>query len=167
MWGIGYSLTWVAKWTLATGITGINYFSDAAGEAQYRMLGNETWVLNRRAAIGANLLKFLTPENIVISLILTVVLIILVLLSRQSVKGLLRPAPIFLVALYPYIRFFVLGNHSQFHSFFTYRSQIFTAFIGLAYLSHFVDFNRIKETFAKLFKKNKKEILPVQDGEEK
>ena len=161
MWGLGYFLTWIAKWTLATLITGNNIFSDASREATYRMIGNENWPLNRIVAYGANILQFATLGNAIISLIIIVVLTVLIVIGRRKFKNMLKPWPVIIVAAYPYFWYFVFSNHSQYHYFFTYRSQIASVFIVFAFLSNAVDMERVKAVFSKLFKKkNASEPLP-------
>ncbi len=155
MWGIGYALTWVTKWALATAMTGVNIFGNASGEAAYRMFGNEAFPLDRKLMYWVNVFKFLTPENLAIAAVLVSTLIILIILSRKPFKNLLKALPVFLMAIAPYVWYYVFANHSQFHSFFTYRSQMLSVFIGFAFLASAVDFDRIKALFSKLFKKKK------------
>ena len=169
MWGLGYAFTWISKWALGTWITGVNIFDNAAGETMYRMMGNEKWPLDRKMTYWVNVFQFLTKENLIIAAILIIVLVALIIIGRKKFKQILKPLPIFIVAMYPYAWYFVFSNHSQYHSFFTYRSQMMSVFIGFAFLAQAVDMERVKVFFSSLFKKKKEKSLLPEDkkGKEK
>lgn len=133
-WGLGYVLTWVAKWILATLILGENVLSDALEQAAYRSLGgNDQGVFSGIIlAVRKNLGALLMDRN---GIILAVVLICSVLIflfwtfrSKNSGKALL---PIALISLYPYIWYCILAQHSIQHAYFTYKAQMITLWVIL------------------------------------
>ena len=69
-------------------------------------------------------------------MVVLLVLIILILVKKlKDKKTIAASLPIGLVALYPYIWYLVMSNHSQIHYWYTYRNQVLTLFAGLIFLA--------------------------------
>lgn len=115
LWGLGFALTFVTKWALATLVLGYNVFADAYDTSLYR-LGVEDFT--RWDAVSRNF-KMLNLPMIVIA---ALALIILMVVRRSGFHW--KKALLFLlVGLAPYVWYLVLSNHSYLHWWFTYRLQ--------------------------------------------
>ena len=115
LWGLGFALTFVTKWALATLVLGYNVFADAFDTSLYR-LGVEDFT--RWDAVSRNF-KVLNLPMIVIA---ALVLIILMVIRRSKFQW--RKALLFLlIGLAPYVWYLALSNHSYLHWWFTYRLQ--------------------------------------------
>ena len=141
-WGLGYALTWVAKWGIATGVLGVRYFWRTMSVVQYRLEGSEDEPLDRIGTLQKNLKAWLNiRDNGMISwskvviVILVVALVLLIWKKAKDMKTILAYLPMLLVAVYPYIWYLVMSNHSQIHYWYTYRNQVLTLFGGLIFLA--------------------------------
>ena len=115
LWGVGFALTFVAKWALATLILGENIFANAFNVGLYR-IGVEDFT--RWDAVSSNFNMLLLP----MVLLLALSFIILMLVRRLKFNW--KKAVLYLlIGLTPYVWFFVLSNHSYVHWWFTYRLQ--------------------------------------------
>ena len=119
LWGLGFALTFVTKWALATLIVGYNVFTDAFDMGLYR-LGVEDFT--RWDAVSSNF-KML---NLPMVLVLTLFFVILIIVRRPKLSW--KKAVLYLIiGLAPYLWYLVLSNHSYLHRWFTYRLQSITA----------------------------------------
>ena len=134
-WGLGYALTWIAKWGIATVVLGVRYFWRTMSVVQYRLEGSEEEPLDRIGTLQKNLKAWMNVQDngiiswskVVIVLLLIVIVLILVRKLKDQ-KTVLASLPIGIVALYPYIWYLVMSNHSQIHYWYTYRAQVLTMF---------------------------------------
>ena len=118
LWGLGFALTFVTKWALATLILGQNIFADAYEVSLYRM---ETDEFTRWDAVTKNLEML----NWWIVGVVAFVLLIFNLVKTRRFN--FKKAILFLiVGLMPYVWYFILSNHSYLHWWFTYRLQAIT-----------------------------------------
>lgn len=118
IWGLGFSLTFAAKWTLATLILGQNIFADAYGVSLYRMEADE---FSRWDAIVKNF----DMINLWILGIAAVLLVVFNILRHKQFND--KKAVLFVfIGLMPYVWYFILSNHSYLHWWFTYRLQTVT-----------------------------------------
>lgn len=134
-WGLGYALTWIAKWTIAVVMLGMESFWQTMSVAQYRLQGSEEDPLDRLWMIRRNLKAWMNvQDNGVISwskvvMLLFVMMLILVLWKKLNDRRTICAClPILFVAAYPYIWYMVMANHSQIHFWYTYRAQLVTLF---------------------------------------
>jgi hypothetical protein len=115
LWGLGFALTFVAKWVLGTLILGHNVFADAFDMGLYR-LGVEDFT--RWDAISRNFKMLNLP------MILVLMLCFISLLVTRHAKCNWKKSVLFLLlGLTPYVWYFVFSNHSYLHWWFTYRLQ--------------------------------------------
>ncbi len=140
-WGMGYALTWIAKWILAAAILGIRYFWRTMAVVQYRLQGSEEDPLDRIGTIQRNLKAWLNVQDggiITWSKVAILIFVVALLLAAWRKLKEKREAaaylPILFVALYPYIWYLVMSNHSQIHFWYTYRAQIVALFGGLMFI---------------------------------
>ena len=141
-WGIGYALTWVTKWLIATVVLGVRYFWRTMDVVKFRLEGNEEYPLDRIGTIRKNLKSWLNIQDDgviswskVVILIVIVALILIIWKKLKDIKTLSAYVPILFVALYPYIWYLVMSNHSQIHHWYTYRAQLVTLFGGLIFIA--------------------------------
>lgn len=141
-WGVGYALTWIAKWGITTVVLGVRYFIRNLSVIEYRLNGSEEEPLDRIGTLQKNLKAWLNiRDNGMISwskvviVILVVALVLLIWKKAKDMKTILAYLPMLLVAVYPYIWYLVMSNHSQIHYWYTYRNQVLTLFGGLIFLA--------------------------------
>ncbi len=140
-WGVGYALTWIAKWGITTVVLGVRYFIRNLSVIEYRLNGSEEEPLDRIGTLQKNLKAWLNiRDNGMISwskvviVIAVIALILLIWKKAKDMKTILAYLPMLLVAAYPYIWYLVMSNHSQIHYWYTYRNQVLTLFAGLIFL---------------------------------
>ena len=115
LWGLGFALTFVAKWALATLILGQNIFADAFEVSLYRM---EVDDFTRWDAVAKNLgmLHWWIVGLAAVALIAFNV-------TRHRKFNYRKAVLFLLIALMPFVWYFILSNHSYLHWWFTYRLQ--------------------------------------------
>lgn len=137
-WGFGYFGCWGMKWLIASPILGRNVIEEAMSSMIYRTVktyhtqaGYDTGSLR---AIAMNIFAILPPGitsadwKWFFGIILIVVLVLLVIfvkfhVGRQELKAII---PFLAVAVYPYIWFTVIAQHTSIHYIFTYRIELMT-----------------------------------------
>lgn len=134
-WGVGYALTWIAKWGITTIILGVRYFWRTMSVVQYRLAGSEEEPLDRIGTIRRNLKAWMNVQDgglitwsKVALLILVIFLILAIWKKLRDRRTVCACFPILFVAAYPYIWYVVMANHSQIHYWYTYRAQIVTLY---------------------------------------
>ena len=123
-WGMGYALSWFAKWALLDLIYHKNIFDIVFNQINYRTVGEgdisffEVIKLNYRYVIGGT----------IILLLAIYIYTMTKLLSNYKLKIELnkKAVPFLIIAFIPFIWYFVLQSHSYFHSYFTYRNLVLT-----------------------------------------
>lgn len=150
-WGIGYGITWLSKWLLASLVLRKNILADAFRTIIFRTEGDKNVPLNR-IYMYENNINTMFNKFYVVLIACTIILTIIILIkerehtiSRISLNSLY----ILLMVVYPYIWYTVLAGHSQVHYWFTYRLQIIAVFSLLSFLSYII---------SSLFNSKKKEI---------
>ena len=162
-WGVGYAMTWISKWVIASLVTPNNLIKEGFNQVIYRSSGNMSAdeggiKLDRVHAISKNLKMLISPFErhsqlllVVVSVIIFLVLIIFYKRKNINWSYILN---IFMVSLLPFVWYIIVGNHSQVHYWFTYRSLAITIF-GIFYIALYViDFERILSSIKKNFAKN-------------
>lgn len=118
LWGLGFALTFVTKWALATLVLGQNIFSDAYEVSLYRMEADE---FTRWDAVVKNVEML----NWWMVGIMAVAMLVFSLFRRG--KFIYKKILLFLIiALMPYVWYLILSNHSYLHWWFTFRLQAVT-----------------------------------------
>lgn len=141
-WGLGYALTWIAKWGITTVVLGVRYFWRTMSVVQYRLEGSEDEPLDRIGTIRKNLKAWLNVQDEgliswskVVLLILIIAVILMIWKKLKDRKTISAYLPILFVAAYPYIWYLVMSNHSQIHYWYTYRAQLVALFGVLIFIS--------------------------------
>ncbi len=140
-WGLGYALTWIAKWGITVVVLGVRYFWRTMSVVQYRLQGSEEEPLDRIGTIRRNLKAWMNVQDggvitwsKVVLVLLVVVLLLAVWKKLKDWKTIAAYLPILFVASYPYIWYLVMSNHSQIHYWYTYRAQLVTLFGVLMFI---------------------------------
>ena len=141
-WFFGYALTWISKWLLSAAILGVRYFWRTMNVVQYRLEGSEEEPLDRIGTIQRNLKAWLNVQDggviswSKIALVILIVAVVLIIWRKlKDWKTVGAYLPILFVAVYPYIWYLVMSNHSQIHYWYTYRAQLAALFAGLVFLA--------------------------------
>ena len=141
-WFFGYALTWISKWLLSAAILGVRYFWRTMSVVQYRLEGSEEEPLDRIGTIQRNLKAWLNVQDggviswSKIALLILIVAVVLIIWRKlKDWKTVGAYLPILFVAVYPYIWYLVMSNHSQIHYWYTYRAQLAALFAGLVFLA--------------------------------
>lgn len=141
-WGLGYALTWMAKWGITILVFGMKYFWRTMEVVKFRLEGNEEYPLDRIGTIRKNLKAWLNVQDNgliswskVVFLILVIAIIYVIWKKLKDKKTILAYVPILFVAIYPYIWYLVMSNHSQIHYWYTYRTQLVALFGGLVFIN--------------------------------
>lgn len=137
-WMVGYALTWVGKGLVGTLLTGQNVLGDIFGQAMWRMTGvpedGKWYPMTPAGAVQINMETFFTRSNVLLLALLLVWLGVRALRMRTGAKGWLRALPVGAVALYPFVWYLAVQNHSNIHYWMTYKLLSVTAFSLCAYL---------------------------------
>lgn len=135
-WFLGFALTWVVKWALATIILGENVFSDAWEQSVYRL---DVEDFTRWDAISRNADMLNYPF-----IIFVMSIIVIAMVFSFNKKGWKKAVLFVIIGLLPYCWYFVLSNHSYLHWWFTYRGQMISVACCLLALASFVSTPRRK-----------------------
>lgn len=137
-WMVGYALTWVGKGLVGTLLTGQNVLGDIFGQAMWRMTGvpedGKWYPMTPAGAVQINMETFFTRSNVLLLALLLVWLGVRALRMRTGAKGWIRALPVGAVALYPFVWYLAVQNHSNIHYWMTYKLLSVTAFSLCAYL---------------------------------
>lgn len=134
LWSISYVVMWFAKWILASIILKINAFEYVKDNAILRVNGSVWGTTKANLPFKAIIKNIFTlfPLNvekkkikwIIIPIVLGIIEIIFI--RKKNFKKLWISGLLVVIATVPYIRYYILANHSYRHYFFTFRSQIIT-----------------------------------------
>lgn len=137
-WLIGFCFNWILKWFWSTVILGEDEFGWAITQSGIRIGKSQAFPQTQLAALGQNLSALLSVLGI-LYLLACAALLLLALLRRQHANLPLVGA-LALLALAPYGWYFALANHSQVHTWFTYRAQLSSLLICFAIPLALADF---------------------------
>ena len=136
-WLAAYALTWACKWGLSAAVLGRSLSDVALGQGAYRAVGaaeaGVDYGFQPLAAIVVNLycmfpFKLLSGANAIWLAFGAICLGLFCFwfLYRRGPGESGPAAAIFALAAVPFIRYFLISNHSALHPFFTYRDLFIT-----------------------------------------
>lgn len=160
-WLAAYAGAFLVKWTAASLVTGENKFSTALTSAEVRISGSAydlspvqqfflAPIANISTLFGGT--ERISPANIAAGLLMTLVVCGAVFYLFRSRERVNREFLIVMgiLAAVPFVRFFLLNNHSYIHEFFTYRALAATIMALAAMLWSVIDlFPKKKKTSPK------------------
>lgn len=133
-WGISYAGMFLLKWLLAATMIGIGGIRDSFMRTNEHMKGYQM-----EALFYNILMLFPWKKDIPIGVQITsVVIFIIVLLFTVFRLWKKKQMSLMILLLIPYIRFVVVGSHSYFHYYYTYRAQMITVLIMVYALWEFI-----------------------------
>jgi len=132
-WGIGYGLTWFAKWILVDVLCNRNIIEVAVKQILYRTSATEGDMVFLYGDVVKRNLGFLGNEVIYATGLVALAIIVIGIIrnTKQSQKNKINLPQliIFLVtAILPFAWYFALKNHSAIHARFTHRLLIIFIF---------------------------------------
>lgn len=132
-WLMSYAGTFLAKWLLASAVTGENKIMSAISSAEIRIAGEaeelsavEQFFLSPLANLSTLFggTERVEPVCIILGLVLSAAVlgaIFYLFRDRSRFDGSFSLIMLIIAAV-PFVRFFVLNNHSYLHEYFTYRA---------------------------------------------
>ncbi len=146
-WLAGYGLTWLMKGVCGTLFTSANVLAEIVENAFFRIDGTLPQGYKEAASaamsIRYNLSAFFNPRNLAVFGLSAAGCALVAFRVRPKAKAWLTALPVLAVALYPYLWYSVLQNHSIMHCYFTFKAQGVTLF-GLCAYFIAVSFGRSK-----------------------
>lgn len=130
-WGIGYAGMWIGKWIMASILTKNNVLKDGVNSVLIRSLGGSSagGVDSAWSVITNNIEQLLSIPLMWIISILVIAIIGLLLLRIFRVKSdMVQLVSFAIVALYPFVWYSIVRDHSTVHSWMTYRNLVVTVF---------------------------------------
>lgn len=136
-WGVGYCCMWSGKWLVSSILLKQNMFSDAVSNILFRtsmeMDGEPIAWLEVALKNVRVLAKW--PYLIMFAMVLCFVLIAVRRYGINSgANKVYRGIPFLIVILIPFVWYFILGNHSYEHYWFTFRELGIACFALFAYI---------------------------------
>lgn len=130
-WAVGYGLCWALKWVITDLTLHKHIISDAIKQIMYRTTADRTLlevVIKNLNEIGRNVIIIFIGLLVIYSIIgLIKEFYISKVKNEKTPKIELLKVMIFLIiAIFPFIWYFFIRNHSFVHSFFTNRNYIIT-----------------------------------------
>lgn len=130
-WGNGYGGMWIGKWIWGSAVTGTNLFGDVLRQAKLRT----GYTASERSFTYIDMMKriFRAINHPILFMVLVAALLyILFCILRHSVevdKGFMLLC--FVIAGMPFCWYAIMGNHSYWHFWFTYRELSTSVFAVL------------------------------------
>ena len=130
-WAVGYGLCWALKWVITDITLNKHIISDAIKQIMYRTTADRTLfevVIKNLNEIGRNVIIIFIGLLVIYSIIgLIKEFYLSKVKNKKTPKIELLKVMIFLIiAIFPFIWYFIIRNHSFVHSFFTNRNYIIT-----------------------------------------
>lgn len=129
-WAVGYAGMWSGKWVVSYILTGNNTLLEGISSVKYRASGDSTVGVDTSSAlkvIEANVEQFWNTPVKCILVICFIVIIGAIVTKKISMKIDFKHAlPLFIVALYPFVWYGVIRNHSAIHYWMTHRNLSIT-----------------------------------------
>ncbi len=151
-WGFGYAATWAVKWIIAGIAFGGDVFSYVTDKFLFYGAQNEKYPTSYEQSYIYDVLKnnavlYFNQTAVAFYSIVSAVFLGLSLVFRKTKKQLVSQLPLIFIALYPFVWYFIGDNHSNIHSFFTFRTMSVFGFAFLSFLAFCVDYEKLKQCF--------------------
>lgn len=171
-WVVGYFGMWASKWILATLFTNQNVIRNAYESIKYRMnnemdiFNNSIPTISNKVDVSKQLIAGISYRDIIIrnlygvfavGIVFSFLLILFMLIYRIRFKGIKNSLknikyiiPFGVVAVYPFVWYLLLQNHSFSHYFYTYKILSVTFFSIFACLVKVTENNKSFEKITKI-----------------
>lgn len=133
-WVMGYGGMWGSKWLLGNIITNSNVIHEALSTILIRtsLRTNQWTAIYSYTDVIKSQISAAYQVTWATAVILMIFLLVKRIQTRQMPKALFLPYLV--IALYPFIWYFALKNHSGLHSFFTYRELAISFYAVSTYI---------------------------------
>ena len=143
LWALGYSLTFFAKWIVASIVLNKDVITSSINQLLFRVNGNEVYTVSRLDTLKGNFNTFFVPIAKFVMICLGMIWIILYNFIRKDIKECKCVISLLCIAIVPYMWYLVFAGHSSIHSWFTNRIQAVTVFAILSAMAYTLDFSKI------------------------
>jgi len=135
-WRLGYGGMWISKWGLGSLILRKNLLESAIDGIMFRTSSSDANFIGRFGVIMENYshFKFLFFKCFLILMIYIFIRWFVLKMIRLERKNAIKYIPVLLLGLLPFVWYIVLNNHSDIHSWFTYRNLVIFSFSLFSYL---------------------------------
>lgn len=134
-WGIGYMGLWIMKWIVAEIFTGEKVIMDGVQALMRRTdtVGDTSLLSGYPKVLWENVSMYFNWSFGLLSVGILIWLCFYIIRNRQRIsrESILSGSVILLVALYPFVWFFFVQNHSAEHALFTCKILSLTVFAGV------------------------------------
>ncbi len=148
-WGLGYGLSYFAKWVLASIILRKNVISVAWNQFLFRADAYGSLNVSKLEILSCNFHIYFN-NLVLILLAIYSIAIILFIIKRRKINNKNLIVPLLIIAISPYVWYLILSNHSYIHSFMTFRIQAITLFAYLSMTLKFIEGEVVKKHSIKL-----------------
>lgn len=154
LWTAGYTLLFVTKWVLASIVLNKDAVTLALDQILFRVNGNEQYPVSRIDTIKMNFDYFFIPIAKKIMIVITAVWLVAFALYKKKIKDCKVVIILFMIAVIPYVWYFIFAGHSGIHAWFTYRIQAITMFALLCIYGETIDRSNIGKYIKKIKSKS-------------
>lgn len=142
LWCVSYATIFFAKWIIASLILHKNIIKEAINQIIFRTNGSEEYPTTRLGAIAENF-RFLCNNVMVVSTVgIAIAWVIALIKHRKRFNEIKGVIPLVIIAIFPYVWYFVFAGHSIIHAFFTYRLQAIFIFAVLCAMIECIDIKK-------------------------
>lgn len=146
IWSIGYAITWVSKWIIASIVLKENMISKALSQAATRSSNTVGGVsISKIDAIKTNIDMVLNSFTFKLFIVFFIVWTVIYIYNKNKSNNIISKLPVLMVGVYPIVWYALLTNHSKVHFWFTYRNLAITIFAVLTFMVSLIDENKIKK----------------------
>ena len=127
LWSVGYGGMWAGKWVAASVLTEQNVIADALQNVLNRTGGVADAPVGLAPVIWQNAQHYVNPLGKLLLLLLGAVLLWALVSKRYRLRiSWNRVLPLLVIALYPFVWYAALRNHSMIHAYMTHRNLAVT-----------------------------------------
>lgn len=135
IWGFGYIGMWFGKWMLATLLTDVNIIKDAYMEIIYRTSSQmgDTPISYRK--VLSNNFKYCWGNILLLLVLFGGYISYKKYKCKESLKFDINKEywPLLIIAIIPFIWYFLVQNHSYIHAWFTYRELVVVIYVVITF----------------------------------
>lgn len=139
IWAVSYLMTYFVKWVIASIILNKNVITDAINQFLFRADASGTSHVSKLEVISKNFSIYFNNIVLILFAIYLIVFVINLIKHRNKKMDKKYIIPLILASALPYVWYIILSNHSDIHSWMTYKIQSITLFGILSTTLLFID----------------------------
>ena len=131
VWAVGYGLVWITKWILVSITYNKELIQTAIKQFRYRAINETSYPYSE--TVYRNMILYIGFPMIYMAFMILETIVELVMCKIKKVplkQNMKKTFPYVIIALMPFVWYFVIRDHSYNHAFFTYRNLLLV-FIGV------------------------------------